>query len=71
MRGSDQMSSQSFLEDRHEQLDEISDLTVATASGLTRVNDYPGDGGAVATNPLGCAMHDNICAMLNGANQVT
>lgn len=37
---------------------------------LAAVDDYAADGGAVATNPLGCAFDDNVCAVVDGADEV-
>ena len=37
---------------------------------LTRVDDYASYGGAVTTDPLGRTVHDNICAMFDGTDQV-
>ena len=39
-------------------------------SSSTRVDDHTTDGGAVATNPLCCAMNDNIGAVLDWADEV-
>ena len=37
---------------------------------LARVNNYAADGGAVAANPFGRALHHDVGSMVDGAHQV-
>ena len=45
-------------------------LGVCTVVEVTGVNDYAADGGAVATQVLGCGVDDHVRAVLDGAQQV-
>ena len=35
------------------------------------INNYTSDGSAMATDPLGCTVYDNVGTMLKGASKIT
>jgi hypothetical protein len=69
MRGSGRMSSRIFLE-RKKWTIEISGTGATAVFELTRVDNHASDGSAVATDPLGRTVHDDICTVINRTDQV-
>ena len=62
------MSSRIFLGCQKEKKNY--EVLEAAVFDLTRIDDYPGDGGAVTTDPLGRTVADDICPEVNGTDQV-